>query len=173
MLFMDEECFPFSLFYGADIQGWSRFELPFVAQTGVKSQSTLAIRGRVDGDAQDTIYFYGGTDGDTYTTGAEVVVETPFFTTNDPINTKQWLYLEMLAEGTWNVEIAVTYKGANNAPVWRQLAILENTTFMLNNTDIDEEGTAIALRLKSSSAKCKLSQIGINFNGDGDGQGGA
>jgi hypothetical protein len=173
ILFLDDEAFPFSLFYGANIQGWSRFELPFTALAGVKSLKTLALRGDVDGiEDEDVIYYYGGTSGDTYNSNAGVLIETPFFTTDDPVGNKKWQYFEMLAEGEWDVEVATNYKGASNEPVWRRLATIENTTFMLNNTEIDEEGTAIAIRMASSTPRCRLSQIGLNFKSDGDNQGG-
>lgn len=98
-LVLGDTVYVFSYFPGAKISAWSTYVLPGDAVATVAVDRAVYVR------VGDTIYLYGGADGDTYD-DTEAEVELPFLDGRQIATWKRWTGLDVAAEGAWDAYVA-------------------------------------------------------------------
>lgn len=98
-LSIGERVYVYSYFSGSKIAAWSTYEF------GVSITDFAVLADRVYARAGDTVYLYGGADNDTY--DADTVCEflVPYMDAKTPGNTKSLEAIDMVAEGTWSIQM--------------------------------------------------------------------
>lgn len=99
-LAIGEKIFVYSFFAGPKIAAWSTYEV------GVNITDFAVLRKRVYARSGDTIYLYGGENNAEYDASVvEFIV--PYMDAKSPGNPKQLQAIDMVAEGTWDIKMAV------------------------------------------------------------------
>lgn len=113
MLFAGEIAFVLSFFPGTKISAWSYYDLEEF--DGDRVQSAMRINGRLVVRAGDSLWYYGGVDGDTYPDDDEIEgrAELPFLSGSTPATIKAFKGADMAAVNTWEVVIAADPNNAN------------------------------------------------------------
>jgi len=95
--------FVFSYFPGAKISAWSYYELGFQVTEFARVDSKIYLR------SGNTIYLYGGEDGDTYPAPDEapISVYLPFLDAGKPATVKNLIGVDAALVGVWKISIAV------------------------------------------------------------------
>lgn len=103
-LAIGDRVYVYSFFSGSKIAAWSTYEF------GVSISDFTVLADRVYARAGDTVYLYGGPDNDTY--DAETVCEfvVPYMDGKTPGNPKQLNGIDVVAEGTWFVQMCANPK---------------------------------------------------------------
>ena len=119
MIFNDQ-IFVLSYFPGPKITAWSRYTVPFNIDYAVACGGHIFLR------SGNTLYAYGGVDGNTYdATVAEV--RLPYHDMSKPGNNKIFEALDMTVQGNWTVKNSFDFTNPDNeetlgtfsAPTWR------------------------------------------------------
>lgn len=118
-LILDETIYVFTFFPSSKISAWSTYELGFAPTEIVTKQDGVYLR------SGDTIYLYGGDDGNTFDS-SEVTVTIPFLDSQDPAAIKEWYGLDVACEGVWTVKIGFN---PNDATDIETAAIVTESTF--------------------------------------------
>ncbi|API60532.1 hypothetical protein BSL82_15615 [Tardibacter chloracetimidivorans] len=144
----------FSYYSASKISAWSRYDPGFTATEFVSMDSQVWARGG------DTIYLYGGDDGETYDLST-VEVELPYIDGRTIATWKQFTGLDVVCEGEWTI-----YINTNPATpdVWSQVAIVRGTT--LAHMDISMVGDSPVIKLKlvnERAGPAKLSKVIIHY----------
>lgn len=140
MLFIGETTFVFSYFPLSKISAWSQYDLPGEVDAVVVTTDNTIIR------VGDTLYRYGGENHSTYDDTAVVAV-TPFMDAGKPATAKMLTGVDLAAEGTWKIEIAVD---PENPDHFDDVATVTGSTFRLQKIPLEVDATHWAFRLTSS-----------------------
>jgi hypothetical protein len=146
-----------SFFPGASITAWSETELPFTVEQMVRVGRSIMAR------AGNTIYVYGGLDGDTYPGATEYVVEavTPFLSSQDPANQKQQDGFDMAGEGDWEVYLLVD---PNNLDAKVRIGVVNKITYPQGSIKAVGLTSHTAVQFISKSAgRCTLSSFALHY----------
>lgn len=100
---MGDKIIVLSYFPASKITAWSYIDFEQTIDELVRSDRDLYLR------TGDTIYTYGGEDGNTYPDAGEfpVLAVTPFVSANDPAAKKQLKSYDHIASNVWRVEALV------------------------------------------------------------------
>lgn len=103
-LALKQRIFVFTYFPGSDVTAWSYYDL--ADDVGADVEEIVKIRRQVFLRAGDTIYQYGGANGDTYPDADEIecTVGLPYLDAGDPGTQKNFRGFDLACEGTWNVK---------------------------------------------------------------------
>lgn len=95
--------FVLSNFPGSKITAWSYYD------PGFEVSDFVRVRNKVYARSGDTIYLYGGTDGETYPDDDEMIAEvsTPFMTAQTPGTVKQLKGFDIGCTGEWDGYVLV------------------------------------------------------------------
>lgn len=95
---------------GGNITAFSIYE------PGVVFTDILSVGNRIYARAGDTIYLYGGADGNDYGSAGdfEITVELPFYDASRPGDIKYLNGLDITSEGSWQVSMSVDPKDLTN-----------------------------------------------------------
>ena len=128
-----------SFFPGARITAWS------VLKPGFGIDQVLRVNRRVYARSGDTIYLYGGVNGDVYPQDyeQEIVVELPFLTANDPAGPKSFTGVDICGINTWHVTALLRTEGGGTVDFGQ----MEGTTYDKLTHATNGLSTHLALRL--------------------------
>lgn len=154
ILAVGDRQYVFSYFEVSKISAWSRYDTGFTAEIFVEMDGQLWAR------AGDTIYLYGGDDGDTYDASA-VTVELPYIDGRAVATWKQWSGLDVICEGEWAISINTDPK---QPETWSEVAIVRGTT--IAQLDIGMVGDSPILKIRAVNARAgaaKLSKLILHY----------
>lgn len=158
MLAIGPRIFVLSFFPSSKINAWSFYEPGFTVSAFARVQRRLYARD------ENTIYLYGGTDGETYPGAGEQapVVELPFVTAQSAPKFKQWIGLDMGATGTWHMEMLVDPRDESKILDCGQI---DGITYGLPSIGTLGEEPMFALKLTCTSAgEASLSNLVLHYN---------
>lgn len=158
-LAIDDKIYVFSFFPTSKISAWSIYE------PGVSFTDFAVIGRQIFGRASNTVYLYGGSDGDTYGDDYDIEVELPYFDAKQPATTKEWTGVDFALEGSqWTVTAGFD---ATDPDSRSTIAVLNSTTFNIGRVPISgNDSTHIGLKLVHSGAGyAKLANAIIHYNG--------
>lgn len=157
MLALSDKVFVLSHFPGSKITAWS-YLAPGVTFTEMKrAKRKLMAR------AGDTIYVYGGLDGDTYPDADEfeTVVETSFMSANDPAAIKMLNGFDIACEGDWQVEVLVD---PNDTTKKIDVGVVNRFTYHLRPIKLPGRTSHVAFRFTCSAAgNAKICTAAIHY----------
>lgn len=148
----------FSYFPSAKISAWSYLSLDFeVTEMDIYKRKIYARAG-------DTIYVYGGDDGNTYPDAGEMVsrVRLPYLTAGKPATNKKWEAIDASMQGTWTVRVLLdpNNEGVSTAPL-----TIGGNTFGYGSIGIEAESThAAPLFVCDSAGYAKISSVVLHHN---------
>jgi len=152
--------YAFSYFPASKISSWSRYDPGFQITDWVPMDGKLWAR------SGDTIYLYGGDDGETYD-ASPVEVELPYIDGNTIGTWKRFTGFDMVSEGEWKVYINTD---PDRPTVWTQIAtIKDGTSATMSGLDIDFVGTSPMIKLRfvnERAGPAKLSKIVIHYEAE-------
>jgi hypothetical protein len=118
----------FSYFPGSKISAWSYYDITddLGGSVEVLARSASKLYAR----SGDTIYTYGGSNGNTYPDDDEIeaTIETPFFDAKTPATKKNLLGFDMAGQGVWEVSILID---PNDTSVRMDVGTLDKITYPL------------------------------------------
>ena len=129
----------FSFFPSSKISAWSTYVPGFVIEYFATLDNQIFAR------SGDTIYLYGGDDGDEYDAETEVTVTIPYLDGNKPDNSKQATAVGMACEGEWSVDVATDPRDISivtNKPV-----TVEGTTYGIGIIPLNSYSTHFAIKM--------------------------
>jgi hypothetical protein len=151
-LAVGNKIYVYSYFPSASIAAWSTYEPGFSV-----SQFAYAS-GRVYARSGNTVYIYGGTDGQTYD-NSQVEVILPYIDGGKPAHTKTFTGIDMACTGTWNVFVGLD----TSVPDSRDfIAQVPSSTYGFGNIEAVGTGTHMGVRLVTDAAYSGPAKIG-NF----------
>jgi len=145
LLALDDKVITLSYFPGSKITAWSYMSPGVVFSKLVPAKRRLMARGG------DTIYVYGGLEGDAYPNANEfeTVVETPFMSANDPAAVKMLKGFDLAVEGEWLVEVLVD---PNDTTKKITAGTFNKTTYHLPPAKLPGHTSHVAFRFTCSTA---------------------
>jgi len=141
-LMLGGTAYVFSYFPASKISAWSTYTLPGVAV------ATVAVDRSVYQRVGDTVFLYGGDDGDTYD-ATEAVAELAFLDGRQIATWKRWGGIDVAAEGAWDAYVALQPSAPD---VEDLIATLSGATFHQLDTPMLGEGPVAKLRFVSTGA---------------------
>lgn len=153
-----ERIYVFSYFPGSEIAAWTRFEPGFVADHFAIINDRLYVR------SGDTIYLYGGLDGNTYPSAgeAELEVTLPFIDADRVAGSKKLQGIDVVAEGEWALEILVNPN--DQAQRTDTIRVVDVTT-VDGRIAVHGQSSHFAPRLTSNvGGRLRLSSLVIHFD---------
>lgn len=164
-LALGERILVLSYFPGAKISAWSYYTPTEFGGDAI--QAIVRLDKRLYVRAGDSIYVYGGADGDQYPDDDEVVgtVELPFLSGKTPATIKTLTGFDLAATNTWECEIAFD---PNNADKTINVGRLEKITFSeKNKIKIPGETSMVAPKLVcSKGGAATISMLAIHYEGE-------
>jgi hypothetical protein len=147
----------YSYFPTPGIAAWSTYEPGFTVE------NLTYLNGLIYCRANNAVYVYGGTDGNTYD-NCQVEVVMPFLDGGKPAHVKSFQAIDMTCEGTWKV-----YAGLDStAPNERDyIALVEGSTFDLQRILAAGMGTHIGVSMKTAPdyfGYARISNFAAHFN---------
>lgn len=160
-LIMRTTVFVFSYFTNSKISAWSTYETGFNVEYAVVFDRRVYLR------TGQTIYAYGGLDGDDYS-AVSPIVGLPFLDAGKPGNRKKLIGLDASCDGEWNVYCG-TDPIITNPGYFDLLATIPYTTFNSENIGAVGEGSHFALRFvgKPGAARLRLGSVLIHYLDEG------
>ncbi len=154
-LCLGDKIYVLSYFPGANVSAWSTYETGFsVDDVAVQSPRVFVRSG-------NTIYLYGGTDGNTYDS-SEVVAELPYLDAKKPATYKRAKGVDLTVEGQWKIYMGFDH---TNQSARDLIATILQPTFALGKIDAVGIGTHFGVRLVNSSAgAAKLANIIVHYD---------
>lgn len=148
--------FVFTYFSNRKISAWSWYEPGFTVED-------FAVKaGRVYARADDTIYLYGGDDGDDYD-ASRVTVQLPFLTAGKPGHFKAWTGMDVAATGTWEASVLVD---PNDEDVEENIGEFDGVTFDGEQASHWTHKTHIAPKLvNEEEGYASLSNLALYYQG--------
>lgn len=158
MLAIGTRVFVLSYFPRKKVTAWSHYDLDFTITDFARIKRRLYCR-----DA-DTIYLYGGTDGETYPDADEQVatVHLPFVAAQNPALFKRWLSYDLACTGVWNINFLV-----DPADEAKYIAAgpVSRTTYDQTTFGMVGEHPMVALTLECSAAgEASISNITLHYD---------
>ena len=155
-----ERAYAFSYFPASHISSWSRYD------PGFQVTDWVAMDGRLWARAGDTIYLYGGDDGQTYD-ASTVEIEMPYLDGGTIGTWKRFTGFDMVCEGEWKVYINTD---PDRPTVWTQIAtVKDGTNATMAGLDIDFIGTSPMLKMRFVNERvgpAKLSKIVVHYDSE-------
>lgn len=160
-LIMRTTVFVFSYFTNSKISAWSTYE------TGFEVDYAVVFNRRVYLRTGQTIYVYGGLDGDDYST-VSPIVGLPFLDAGKPGNRKKLIGLDASCDGQWDVRIG-TDPTITDPGYFDLIATIPYTTFNSENVGAVGEGSHFALRFvgKPGDTRLRLGSVLIHYLDEG------
>jgi hypothetical protein len=153
-LVLGSTVYVFSYFPGSKISAWSTYTLP------ATPTATVAVDRQVFTRIGDAIYLMGGATGSEYDS-TSAIVETPFLDARGIATWKEWLGIDIAAEGTWDVYAALN---PSDPTVEDLIGQLSGSTFHQLDTAMLGASPHVKLRLVSvGSGAAKLGAITADF----------
>jgi hypothetical protein len=152
----------FSYFPGDKISAWSTYS------PGITFDAFATVRQRVYCRSGDTIYLYGGDDGNTYPSSGEITitVELPYLTGDVPGNNKRIIGVDVAATGIWSIALSID---PNNDAATTEGIRLTGVTHSKGHNKSDGRSTHIAPNLTcSSGGPAVLSSLVLYFDKIGE-----
>jgi hypothetical protein len=150
-----------SYFPASKITAWSYMS------PGVTFEKLLRVGNRTMARAGDTIYIYGGLEGDTYPDDDEFecVVETPFMSANDPAAIKLLNGFDLSVEGEWLAEVLVD---PNDTTKSVTAGTFNRSTYHLAPAKLPGRTSHVAFRFTCSTAgAAKIMTAAIHYEKEG------
>jgi hypothetical protein len=145
-LALGERIFVLSYFPGSRISAWSFYE------PGFEVDDFVRVRNRVYARAGDTIYLYGGADGETYPEDDELdaVVELPFITGQQPA-VKQFVGFDIACTGEWSAAAVIDPNDADDLSKTIDIGTINHVTYNKHgHTTLPGKAVLVAFRLVCS-----------------------
>lgn len=143
-LAMGDRIFVFSFFAANKISAWSEYYPGFDVEHMLEWDDRVWIR------SGDTIYVYGGLPGADFQYSENVVADvwTPYLDADAPTRRKHVTAVDAAVRGTWSIALACD---PTNESVEDMVAVIDKTTFGLNDIPGVGGGTHMSLRFRSSA----------------------
>ena len=150
--------YSFSFFPASRISAWSVYNPGFTVEFFTTVDDQVYVR------SADTIYLYGGADGETYD-ATQAVVTLPFLDGSDPATFKNYYGIDIAADGVWTIEQGTD---PNQPTEFETVGTTVNNSFAEGRVATTGRSTHIALKLtsKAEASKAILSKIAIHYNAD-------
>ncbi len=147
----------FSYFPGSKVSAWTYVE------PGFNVDHMAAIGRRLYLRSGDTVYVYGGRDGNTYPDSGDVErrIRLPFVDAKRLAGWKQWQSIDIIAEGQWTVELLVDPRDESlkTSPL-----VIDGPTCLMGTISVIAHATHIAPVLTTQAGgKATISSIVIHF----------
>jgi hypothetical protein len=158
MLAIDDRIFCLSYYPQSKITAWSYLDVGFTVEDLIRVERRLYAR------SGNTIYLYGGADGDTYPDADELeaVVETPFLTANDPAGDKDQRLFDVAAVNDWAIELLIDPNDTTKAV---DLGTVSKITFNRGDHALVGAAAVAAVRFTCSAAGyASISSFALGFD---------
>lgn len=150
-----DRTFVYSQFPSSQISAWSEYSLGFSAEHVASIRQKLYVR------SGDTLYLYGGTDGETYDS-ATVEVQTPFIALQDPSGHKTLKGLDIAAQGTWRVYV---HPDPRDPSIFYEAGVFNGSTFSLQQIALKGVTSHVSIRcVNATSERAILGMLGVHFD---------
>lgn len=149
--------FVFSFFPNSKISAWSSYEPGISITDMVRLDLELYVR------AGNTIYLYGGDDGETYPAADEtpVTVELPFYSAGMDATMKKWVGFDCAMTNTWLVT-AIT--DPNREDVEHTVGSFNRITYRKGQNTVFDASTHFALKLTCDRAgAASIDKMAIHY----------
>lgn len=163
MLAIADRIFVLSFFPGAKISAWSYYSPGFVVDKWAKIGQRLYAR------SGDTIYLYGGANGQTYPDNNElpVTVELPYLTANTPATKKGLTAFDAALANEWD---CWALPDANRQDKEIHVGKVKNTTFGSGDISLPGQAAIVALKFVCSRAgRATISMAQIHYQKQDEG----
>lgn len=147
----------YSHFPGSKIAAWSTYEPGFTPSDVIRSKGKIYVRGG------DTIYLYGGDDGDTYPDADEqvVTVETPFMSGEAPATHKGLTGFDTALTNAWDTEILVD---PNDETATIDVGVIDKITYGLQGIHVPGWTPLMAIKMTCSEAgNASISSVALHY----------
>lgn len=161
MLAIGSRIFILSQFLESKITAWSYMDVDFDVKDMHSDGRRLYARD------EDTIYVYGGLDGDTWPDEGEqeTQVITPFMAADDPAGHKMLEGFDVSLKGDWDTDILVDLNDTDNAV---DVGILRQITYGQGSIKVPARTTHLALSTTCDSAGERLlSSLALHYHKEG------
>jgi len=156
LLTIADRIFVFSYFPSKKVSAWTWYE------PGLTFTDMVAHNGRLYARAGDTIYLYGGDDGETYDR-CQVTLSMPFLAGGKPATYKQIKAVDIAARGTWSVKLLVNPNDENE---YVDCGEISGVTYNLANVGAVGHATHIAaVMVNEDDGAASVSQFVIHNDG--------
>lgn len=157
-LAVGDKIFVYSFFAGPKIAAWSTYEV------GVEISDFAVLRKRVYARAGDTIYLYGGADNNTYDEDTVCRFVVPYMDAKSPGNPKQLQAIDMVAEGTWLIELAANPERPDD---YDECGTFKGSTLHKQTNPVDANSNYFAFRFTHQKAEyARFSRFIMYFEKD-------
>ena len=155
LLAIGDTIFVYSLFPASGISAWSTYKPGFNVEWFATQGDKLFAR------SGNTIYTYGGSDGQQYD-DCEVSVDLSLLDAGRPPQKKTWTSLDMIADGTWKIEANFEPKTSN----FDLLGYITDQNISTPSFAMNGEGTHLSLKFRHQSSEyARLSAAICHFRG--------
>ena len=141
-LAVGNKIYVYSYFPGSQVAAWSTYE------PGRSFTEFTTKDGKVYAKEGNTVYVYGGLNGNTYDS-SNVEVVLPYLDGGKPAHMKTLMGLDMTCEGEWSVEIGMDPVSPNARDL---VATVSQPTFTLGRIQASGMGTHVGVRMVNQSA---------------------
>ena len=146
--------FVFTYFPSRKVSGWSWYE------PGFSPEYMVAVNRRVYLRTGNTVYVYGGTDGETYDACA-VTCQLPFMGFGKPGTSKQLHGIDIAAEGRWTMDVLVD---PNDLTQKVQYGEIDGWSFMSEEIAGEASATHFAPKLtRSLTGPASVSAVAVYY----------
>lgn len=140
-LAIGSKIYVYSYFPSSSVAAWSTYE------AGHDFTEFTTKDGKVYAKEGQTVYVYGGLDGQTYD-NSQIEIILPYLDGGKPAHMKTLMGLDMTCEGEWAVEIGMDPIAPNARDL---VATVSQPTFTLGRIQASGMGTHVGVRMTSSS----------------------
>lgn len=157
LLAIGDRIFGLSYYPASKITAWTYLD------PGFDVEDMLQVERKIYARSGDTIYLYGGTDGNTYPDEDELeaVVETPFMDARDPASQKLAEFMDAAVENEWAVEVLVD---PNDTTKVIDLGVLSEVTYNKPSARLPGYGALMAFRFTCTAAGyASISNFALGF----------
>ena len=156
LLAIGEKIYVFSYFPASKVSAWSIYEPGFEVENWAIIGRNLFCR------SGDTLYLFGGTNGDTFDTST-VTVQTPFLDGRSPASFKNFTGLDIACEGNWTVSVGTDPNDLNTTEV---VATVSGSTFALQRVTLQDTSTHLSFKLVNTRAEAaKIGSLILHYEG--------
>lgn len=154
-LAIGDKIYVLSYFPGSNIAAWSIYEPGFVVDDFAVRGNQIFVR------SGNTIYLYGGADGNTYDS-CQVVVEFPYMDARKPATYKRAKAIDLTIEGQWRGEIGFDHTN----PAAREVILrASDSTFAYGTVPVAGIGTHFGLRMVNQApGYAKISNVIVHYD---------
>lgn len=155
-LALGERVYVFSYFPSKKVSAWTWYE------PGLEFTDLVSFGGKIYARAGDTIYSYGGANGDTYDS-CRVEVAMPFLAVGKPGHYKTVKGLDVACEGEWDMQVLVNPRDEDE---YVDGGTLDGFSFNEQNMGALGHATHVApVLVHEAPGAASLSQIAIHYDG--------